>query len=78
MAAALVAWLEAYLVEHPEEVRHQLLDLLGAAPLADRPLAQGVLEHPIPDFPGFRARNGPRIHDHDPIGSETERVKDGL
>lgn len=76
MAAALARWVEAYLVEHPEEVHDHLLDLLRAAPLADRPVAQGALQCPVPDFPGLRPLNSSRLHDHDPIGSETERVKD--
>jgi hypothetical protein len=78
MAGALSRWLEAYLVEHPEEANHQLLARLRNAPLADRPLPEGVLQHPIPDFPGFRSRNGPRLHHDNAIGGKTERVKDRL
>ena len=78
MATALARWLEAYLVEHPEDVNAQLLSLLRAAPLTDGPSAEGALHDPIPDLPGFRSRNRPWPDDHDPIGSETERVKDRL
>jgi hypothetical protein len=75
MAAALVRWLEADLAEHPDEVNAQFLHLLQNAPLTDSLLAKGARESPIPDFPGFRSGDGPRLHDHDPIGSEAERVK---
>lgn len=78
MATALVRWLEAYLVEHPADVNNQLLSLLRAAPLTDGARAQGALHDPIPDLPGFRSRDRPWAHDHDPIGSETQRVKDRL
>lgn len=75
MAAALVSWLEAYLAEHPEEMRFLFLYLLHRVLLCDGALAEGPLEGLIPDLPGLRPGNGPRLYGHDPIGRKAESVE---